>query len=114
MLERFKKNTYVGEITHVWAFYNGKIEIRESIDHEYYHEVFWGDQINNEDFRGYFYEDMGVISCHGGLNNELIKMLEKAFDNENLVAIYYKSPDSYYIDYESIKKRMELIHETSC
>ena len=75
--------------THLWAVVSDdsgteKVESIE-IDSHIIHANIWGQEIWDEDRRGYYHEGYGLVSCHGSSTPALVKQLAKHFEN----AMYY-------------------------
>lgn len=74
------------------GFIDGGIEIEDSPGHEKIHAKVWGDEMWDNEFRGYFDEKTGIVTCHSynGITKEFLNKIERKFDRAGLVAIYFK------------------------
>lgn len=79
-------------ISHLWALVDGGIEIKESPNHDKCHADIWGDEMWDNEFRGYFDEKNGIVTCHSynGVTKDFVNKIERKFDREGLVPIYFK------------------------
>jgi len=89
MLEKTNQN--IVKMSHIWIEIAGKIKIAESYNHEHYHSDIWGDDAYQNPVRGYYSEDLGLITCHSnkGISKAMLNKIEKKFDKEGLLAIYF-------------------------
>lgn len=83
-----------GSTTHIWVMFVDEnddvvVEIAKSPNHSIYHSKQWGDSVACDcDFRGYFKETNGVLTCHVSFPRKYLKVLNAALKAANLVAIY--------------------------
>jgi hypothetical protein len=88
MLEIVNEKPSGRKITHLWILIDGKIEIAASPGHERIHAEVWEGAWDIRT-RGYFFEEEGIVSCHGSVQKGFVNKLEKAFDKKNLIAIRF-------------------------
>lgn len=79
-----------GRISHLWIMIDEKVEIKSSPGHEKIHAEIWGSQAWDNRIRGYFYEESGTVTCHGAVSPEILKKIERKFDQEDHCAIYFR------------------------
>ena len=72
--------------THLWINLpneSGRPVIhRQEVDgYDGIHEHYWGSGVWSNNERGYYWESLGVVSCHGSVDGKLEAALERSFRN---------------------------------
>jgi hypothetical protein len=89
MLEIVDEKPSANKMTHLWILMDNKILIEASPGHKDIHADIWGNEAWDIRTRGYFFEEEGIVSCHGSVQKGFVNKLEKAFDKKDLIAIRF-------------------------